>query len=149
MTTLSINDSRVPVLRAGSSNMVWPIIGIAVFMLFKAGELPRKEQLLIGIFMLITIALGIRMFVTTAARVTFLDEAVEVLMAVSSKRLRYEQIESVELVRMRLTPLLRVRMKQKGSRRRLQLSVKGPVTGWGTLAECSTRLRKQFEEKGI
>lgn len=149
MTTLTINDSTVPVLRAGSSNVVWPIVGIAVFMLFKAAELPGNEQWIVRIFMLITIALGIRLFITTAARVTFLDDTVEVLMAVGSRRLRYDQIESVELVRMRLTPLLRMRLKPKGSRGRLQLSVKGPITAWGTLAECSTKLRKQFEGKGI
>jgi len=149
MTTLTINDSDVPVVRAGSSNLVWPIIAIALFMLVRAADLPTSGQLIVSIFLLLTIALGIRLFATTLAKVTFLDDAIDVMLAVSKRKIRYEQIEFVELTRMRLTPLLRIRIKSKNSADRLQLAVRGPFTPWGTLNECSSRFRKLLEEKGV
>src|SRR6185295_9907306 len=122
MTIFAINNSEVPVVRAGSSNLVWPIIAIALFMLVRASELPPSGRLTISAFMLLTITLGIWLFMTTVARLTFSDDAIDILRAITRETIRYEQVDFVELTRMRLAPLLRIRIMLKMSGRKLQLT---------------------------
>jgi hypothetical protein len=149
MNDFIVSNSEVPVIRAGSSNLVWPIMAIALFMLIRSSELPMAGQVTVSVFLLATMALGIRLFITTVARITFLNEAIEVLLAVTSKKIQYHEIDCVELTRLRLTPLLRIRIRLKETGRWLQFSIRGPITRWGTLAESSAAFRTKFESKGV
>lgn len=149
MKSLTINSSTTPFLRAGRSNAIWPIVAVAGFLLINAGALPPASQFAVSAFVLVTIGLGVRMYITTVARVVFLDDSIEVLRSVDKQHLRYDSIESVELTRLRLTPLLRVRIKSRLSPIKLQFVIPGPMTQWGTLEDCSAKLKLLCEARGL
>jgi hypothetical protein len=149
MNALSINDSTTPFIRAGRSNMVWPVIAVAVVMFSNAMTLPASTRFMVGGFLLFTTLIGIRMYVTTLARVMFLDDRIEILLALNKKEVNYDTIEHLQIVRLRLTPLLRVRIKARGNWRVIQFQIPGPITPWGSLEACRERLLQEFRAKGV
>ncbi len=152
MTSLIINSSTSRFIRAGRSNIVWPVVAVGFFIFLNAISLPNvpnAARLLVGGFLLFTIFIGLRMYVTTAARVVFLDDRVQILLAIYQFEALYGAIEFVQFVRFRLTPLLRIRIKSRNPARTLQFMIPGPFTSWGSLEECSARLQDEFRVKGV
>jgi hypothetical protein len=149
MTSLMISESKTPFIRGGRSNMVWPVLAIGVLIFINAMTLPEITRFAIGGFLLLTISIGLRMYVTTVAQVVFLDDRIHVSLAVYEREVRYDTIEVVQIVRLRLTPLLRIRIRSRLTGRLLQVSIPGPFTPWGSLKECSARLAKEFQAKGV
>jgi hypothetical protein len=152
MTSLIINSSTSRFIRAGRSNMVWPVVVVGIFIFFNAITLPtvpNSARLVLGGFLLLTMFIGLRTYVTTTARVVFLDDRVQIMLAIYTFEAAYDTIELVQIVRLRLTPLLRIRIKSKSPARTLQFMIPGPFTPWGSLEECSARLQDEFHVKGI
>jgi hypothetical protein len=149
MPSLMISESTTPFIRAGRSNMVWPILAIGVVIFINTMTLPEVTRLVIGGFLLLTILIGLRMYLTTVAQVVFLNDRVQISLAIYEREVPYETIENVQIVRLRLTPLLRMRIRSRVTGRILQISIPGPFTPWGSLKECSARLAQEFQAKGV
>lgn len=149
MSSLVINGSTTRFIRAGQSNMALPIFAILIFMVANAMTLPNTARIIVGGFLLLTIFIGLRMYLATVARVVFLDDHIQILLAVYKHEIPYNTIESVQIVRLRLTPLLRIRIKSRGNGHTVQCMIPGPFTPWGSLEECSARLLDEFRVKGI
>jgi hypothetical protein len=149
MPSLIINESTTPFIRAGRSNMVWPVLAVGVFIFVNAMTLPNITRFVIGGFLFWTILIGLRMYVTTVARVVFLDDRIRMSLAIYEHEIPYDAIEVVQIVRLRLTPLLRMRVKSRLARRLVQISIPGPFTPWGSLKESSARLAEEFRAKGV
>jgi hypothetical protein len=149
MASLKISDSTTPFIRAGRSNMVWPVLAVGVFIFINAMTLPHVTRFVVGGFLLLTILIGLRMYVTTVARVVFLDDRIQISLAIYEREVPYDAIETVQIVRLRLTPMLRMRIRSRLTGRFLQISIPGPFTPWGSLKECSARLAEEFRAKGV
>ena len=129
--------------------MVWPVLAVGVFIFVNAMTLPNITRFVIGGFLFLTILIGLRMYVTTVARVVFLDDRIRMSLAIYEHEIPYDAIEVVQIVRLRLTPLLRMRIKSRLARRLVQISIPGPFTPWGSLKESSARLAEEFRAKGV
>jgi hypothetical protein len=149
MQSLIISGSTTRFFRAGRTNMVWPVIAIGVLIFFNILTLPNIARIVVGGFLLLTMFVGLRMYVTTLARIEFLDDRIRILLAIYEREVPYGMIESVQIVRLGLTPLLRIRIKSKSTRGTVQFMIPGPFTPWGSLEECSSRLQDEFRVKGI
>lgn len=143
------NASTKPLIRAGRSNMVWPIFGIVTLMFANIMILPIIARIVVGMFLSITLIIGIRMYLATLARIVFMDDRVEMLLALTRREISYDKIKVVKIVRLRLTPLLRIRISPNNAMRAIQFSVPGPTTPWGSLEECGVRIRDEFRAKGV
>jgi hypothetical protein len=149
MSSLIFNHITTPVSRAGGANLVLPIVGVVLFLLVKAFALPTTAALVVGSFLLCTLFIGVRAYVMTLARIDFLDDRIQMLLALYRREISYDSIESVEILRLRLTPLLRVRIKPKTFGHGIQFTVPGPETALGSLLDCSAHLIEEFQAKGI
>jgi hypothetical protein len=149
MSSLIISDSTRRIIRAGRGNIGWPIFAILVFLFANAMKLPNTARIMVGGFLLITMFIGLRSYVTTLARIVFLDDYIQIVLAVYERKVPYDTIESVQIVRLRLTPLLRVRIRSKRIGHSIQFAIPGPFTPWGSLKDCSARLAEQFRVKGV
>jgi hypothetical protein len=149
VSSLIINNSAKRFIRAGSSNMVLPIFVILIVLIAHVGTLPLPARLMMIGFLLLTATIGVRMYLRTLARVDFLDNRLELVLAVWKREVPYDTIQSVQLVRFRFNPLLRIRIKLKSSLFGVQFLVRGPFTPWGSLKECSARFAEEFQAKGI
>jgi hypothetical protein len=129
--------------------MVWPVLAVGVFIFVNAMTLPDITRFVVGGFLLSTILIGLRMYVTTLARVEFLEDRIQILLAIYKLEVPYDAIEFIQIVRLRLTPLLRIRIKSRRSGRFVQFLIPGPFTPWGSLKECSARLLEECRVKGI
>jgi hypothetical protein len=85
----------------------------------------------------------------TLARIDFLDDRIEMLLAVYKREIRYDSIESVKVVRFGLRPLIRVEIQSKLSGGGVPFTVPGPETASGSLQDCTARLVQEFTARGI
>jgi hypothetical protein len=149
MSSLIFNHITTPVGRAGAANLILPGIAMVLFLLLKALALPLLSSLVVGGFLLCALFMAVRTYLTTLARIDFVDDRVQMWLSVYRRDIRYDSIESVEILRLRLTPLLRVRIKAKTFGHGAQFTIQGPESALGSLQECSTRLAEEFRAKGI
>jgi hypothetical protein len=149
MSSLIFNHITTPVGRAGGANLILPIIAVGVFIALKALALPLPASLFVSGFLLCTLLLAVRLYLTTLARIDFLDDRIQMLLAVYTREIRYDSIESVEILRLRLTPLLRVRIKPKTFGHGTRFTIQGPESALGSLQDCGLRLAEEFRAKGI
>jgi len=129
--------------------MVWPVLALGIFIFVNAMALPYVTRFVIGGFLFFALLIGLRMYVTTVARVVFLDDRIRLSLAIYEREISYDAIEVVQLVRLRLTPLLRMRIRSRLARHLMQISIPGPFTPWGSLKESSARLAEEFRAKGV
>jgi len=149
MSSLIFNHITTPVSRAGGANMMLPVVGIGIFFLVKAFALPLGAAILLGGVILVMLYIAVRLYLMTLARIDFLDDRIQLLLAVYRREIRYDSIESVRVVRFGLTPLLWVGIKSKPSGRSISFTVPGPETALGSLQDCSARLIEEFTARGI
>lgn len=151
LSSLIVNNSTTRFIRAGRINMAWPVIAVGIFIFANVMTMPLSNvaRFILGGFLLFTIFIGLRTYVTTLARVVFLDENIQILLAVYERKIPYDAIASVQIVRLRLTPLLRIRIRSRRAGYSVQLAIPGPFTPWGSLGECSARLAEEFRAKGV
>lgn len=69
--------------RAGGANMMLPVVGIGVFFLVKAFALPIGAAILVGSFILAMLYVVVRLYLMTLARIDFLDDRIQPLLAVA------------------------------------------------------------------
>jgi hypothetical protein len=104
MSSLIFIHITTPVSRAGGANMMLPVLCIGIFFLVKAFTLPVGAAILIGGPILVILYIAVRLYLMTLARIDFLDDRIEMLLAVYKREIRYDSIESVKVVRFGLTP---------------------------------------------
>lgn len=149
MSSLIFNHVTSRVGRAGGAHMMLPVLVIALFLLAKAFSLPKYQAILLGVSLICCLSLGIRFYVTTLARIDFLEDRIQMLLAVYSREMSYASIKSVEISRYTFTPALRVKIRAKTFGRGILLSITGPETPYGSLKECSVKFAEEFRAKGI
>jgi hypothetical protein len=149
MSSLIFNHITTPVSRAGGPNMMLPVLCIGIFFLVKAFTLPVGAAILIGGLILVMLFIGVRLYLMTLARIDFLDDRIEMLLAVYKREIRYDSIESVKVVRFGLTPLIWVEIKSKLSGGSIRFTVPGPETALGSLQDCTASLVREFTARGI
>ncbi len=129
--------------------MLLPVVGIGIFFLVKAFSLPIGAAILIGGVILVMLYIAVRLYLMTLARIDFLDDRIQMILAVYKREIQYDSIESVRVVRFGLTPLLWVGIKSKPSGRTLAFTVPGRETALGSLRDFSARLVEEFSARGI
>src|ERR1700735_466336 len=149
MKSLIFNHVTTPVSRAGGANLALPVFAIGLFLLVKAFSLPAAPGILLAGFVLFTLFIGVRSYVTTLARINFLEDRIQMLLAVYRREVVYSSIRSVEISRATFSPILYVKIRAKTFGQGVLLSIKGPVTPFGSLRECSARVAEEFRAKGI
>jgi hypothetical protein len=149
MSSLVFNHITSPVGRAGGANMSLPVIGIGIFILVKVLTLPIYSAITFGGLIILMLVIAIQTYVTTLARIDFLDDRIQMLLAIHKREIKYDSIESVEIVHWRPSPLLRVRIKSKIFGHSVTCSIPGSETALGSLADVSALLAAEFRRKGI
>jgi hypothetical protein len=149
MSALIFNHITAPVGRAGGANMSLPLIGIEILILAKILTLPILAAISFGGLFMPFLYMAVRAYVTTLARIDFLDDRIQMLLAIYKREISYDSIESVEIVRWRLSPLLRIRIKSKGFGHGVLCSIPGRETASGSLEEVGALLTAEFRAKGI
>ena len=149
MSSLIINNSTTRFIRAGRTNMVWPVFAIGLFIFINALTLPGIARIAVGGFLLLTLLIGLQMYVTTLARIVFLEDRVQIVLATYEREIAYDMIESVRISKLSLTPLLKVRIKPKSIGHTIRFTIPGPLTPWGSLIECSAKLVEEFRLRGV
>jgi hypothetical protein len=95
MKSLIFNHVTTPVSRAGGANLALPVFAIGLFLLVKAFSLPAAQGISLAGFVLFTLFIGVRSYVTTLARIDFLEDRIRMLLAVYRRELVYSSIRSV------------------------------------------------------
>ena len=149
MSSLIFNHIASPVSRAGGANMSLPVIGMGIFLLVEALALPILSSITLGGLISLVLAMAIRTYVTTLARIDFLDDRFRMLLAIYGREIKYDSIESVEIVHWRLSPQLRVQIRSKRFGHGILCTVPGRETALGSLEEVSALLAAEFRAKGI
>jgi hypothetical protein len=73
-----------------------PVFAIGLFLLVKAFSLPAAQGMLLAAFVLLTLFVGARSYMTTLARIDFLGDRIQMLLAVYRRELVYSSIRSVD-----------------------------------------------------
>ncbi len=128
--------------------MMLPVLGIGIFFLVKAFTLPVGAAILIGGLILVMLYIGVRLYLMSLARIDFLDDRIEMLLAVYKREIRYDSIEPVKVVRVGLRPLIWVEIKSKLSGGSIPFTVPGPETASGSLQDCTARLVQELTARG-
>ena len=149
MSSLIFNHITTPVSRAGGANLALPVFAIGLFLLVKAFSLPAAPGILLAGFVLFTLFIGVRSYVTTLARINFLEDRIQMLLAVYRREVVYSSIRWVEISRATFSPILYVKIRAKTFGQGVLLSIKGPETPFGSLRECGVRVAEEFRAKGI
>ena len=149
MSSLIFNHVTTPVNRAGGANLALPVFAIGLSLLVKAFSLPAAPGILLAGFVLFTLFIGVRSYVTTLARIDFLEDRIQMLLAVYRRELVYSSIRSVEISRSTFSPILYVKIRAKTFGWGVLLSIKDPETPFGSLQDCSARVAEEFRAKGI
>jgi hypothetical protein len=149
MSSLIFNHIPSRVGRAGGANLMLPVFAIGLFLLVKAFSLPAGEGVLFGCFVVFCLFIGVRSYVTTLARIDFLEDRIQMFLAVYRREIFYSSIRSVKISRSTFSPTLYVKIRAKTFGEGTLLSIKGPETPFGSLGDCSARLAEEFRGKGI
>jgi hypothetical protein len=147
--SLIFNHITSPVGRAGGANMSLPVIGMGIFLLVKVLALPILSAITFGGLILLMLYLAIRTYVTTLAKIDFLDDRIQMLLAIYAREVKYDSIESVEIVHWRLSLQLRVKIRSKRFGHGILCTVPGRETALGSLEKVSALLATEFRAKGI
>jgi hypothetical protein len=126
-----------------------PVLAILLVLLVKAFSLPVPRAIVVGGFLICCLFIGVRSYVTTSARIDFLEDRIQMLLAVYRREIAYSSIRSVEISRSPFWPILCVKIRAKSLGRGVMLSIRGPETPFGSLQDCSARLAEEFRAKGI
>jgi hypothetical protein len=149
MSSLIFNHITSRVGRAGGANLMLPVFAIMLVLLVQAFSLPLLKAILVSGFFVCCLFVGVRSYVTTLARIDFLEDRIQMLLAVYRREIVYSSIRSVELSRSTFWPILHIKIRAKTFAQSISLSIKGPETPLGSLQECSARLAEEFRAKGI
>jgi hypothetical protein len=147
--TIDVNDSRTPVLRAGLANLAIPIVLIAIVLMFKALKMGEAGKYWIVAFFAITAAVGARLYLTTASRLVFHADHVEVTRAFSVARVAYSGIVGVRIVVASFTPVLQVSLKSRSRWLPSHIKILGPDTSSGSLHHLAALIKCEFERRGV
>lgn len=146
MSALILNESITPVLRGGRANFALPVFVFATIVLWNVMKLEGPAPYVLGAFILFWMIVGLHAYIVTLVRLTFGNDHIEVIFPLHIVRLRYDAIHSLRFVRYSITPVLRLQVR--GSRS-VRIVIVGPYTPWGSLDECSRRLREEFAARGV
>jgi hypothetical protein len=73
MSSLIFNHVTSRVGRAGGANLALPVFAILLVLLVQAFSLPTVKAVLFGAFLVCCLFVGVRSYVTTLARIDFLE----------------------------------------------------------------------------
>jgi len=149
MSSLIFNHVTSRVGRAGGANLALPVFAILLVLLVKVFSLPTTNAILLGGFLVFCLFVGVRSYVTTLARIDFLEDRIQMLLAVYRREIVYSAIRSVQIYRSTFSPILYVKIRAKTFGQGILLSIKGPDTPLGSLLDCSARLAEEFRAMGI
>ena len=149
MSSLIFNHITSRVGRAGGANLMLPVFAILLVLLVETFSLTGLKAILVGGFLVCCLFVGVRSYVTTLARIDFLEDRIQMLLAVYRREIVYSSIRSVEVSRSTFWPVLHVKIRAKTFAQGILLSIKGPETPLGSLQECSARLAEEFRAKKI
>jgi len=149
MSALIFNHITSRVGRAGGANLALPVFAILLVLLVKAFSLPTANAIWLGGFLVFCLFVGVRSYVTTLARIDFLEDRIQMLLAVYRREIVYSSIRSVAIYRSTFWPVLYVKIRAKTFGQGVLLSIKGPETPFGSLQDCSARLAEEFRAMGI
>jgi hypothetical protein len=149
MSSLTFNHITSRVGRAGGANLALPVFAILLILLVQAFSLPTAKAALFGAFLVCCLFVGVRSYVTTLARIDFLEDRLKMLLAIYRREIVYSSIRSVEISRSTFSPVLHVKIRAKTFGMGILLSIRGPETPFGSLRDCGARLAEEFRTKGI